>query len=56
MIAREDNSPPLTWKMGRIVEVSPGSDGKFRVVKVNSSGRSLTGPAVKVSTNHLSLK
>ncbi|XP_054272893.1 uncharacterized protein LOC128993159 [Macrosteles quadrilineatus] len=49
VIIHDDNLPPLSWKMGRILEVSPGSDGTVRVVKVKTSGRSLTRPAVKVS-------
>lgn len=49
VILHEDNTPPLTWKMGRITEVFPGSDENVRVVKIKTSGRSLTRPAVKVS-------
>jgi hypothetical protein len=27
VILREENVPPLQWKLGRIVELHPGSDG-----------------------------
>jgi hypothetical protein len=32
VILREENVPPLQWKLGRIVELHPGSDGITRVV------------------------
>nr|CAI5858893.1 unnamed protein product [Callosobruchus analis] len=37
VVLREDNTPPLLWKLGRIVEVVPGPDGLCRVVKVRTS-------------------
>ncbi|XP_043484671.1 uncharacterized protein LOC122512723 [Leptopilina heterotoma] len=33
---RDDNSPPMRWCMGRIVETIPGDDGIVRVVKVRT--------------------
>ncbi|XP_065079415.1 uncharacterized protein LOC135702313 [Ochlerotatus camptorhynchus] len=32
----EDNTPPLKWRMGRVVEIHPGKDGNIRVVKVRT--------------------
>ncbi|XP_063926012.1 uncharacterized protein LOC135139641 [Zophobas morio] len=34
VLVKEDNLPPLQWRLGRIVEVHPGSDGLVRVVTV----------------------
>jgi hypothetical protein len=36
VILVEDNTPPLQWKLGRIVELHPGSDGVVRVVSVKT--------------------
>ncbi|XP_029347204.1 uncharacterized protein LOC100569539 [Acyrthosiphon pisum] len=49
-ILREDNLPPLQWKMVRITKVHPGPDGIIRVVTVtNSAGREFQRPAVKIA-------
>jgi hypothetical protein len=31
------NLPPLSWKMGRIIEVHPAKDNRVRVVKVKTA-------------------
>jgi hypothetical protein len=36
VILVEDNTPPLQWKLGRIVELHPRSDGVVRVVSVKT--------------------
>lgn len=33
----DDNSPPLYWKLGRIVNLHPGPDGRVRVVTVRTA-------------------
>ncbi|CAK9820256.1 hypothetical protein ANTPLA_LOCUS10517 [Anthophora plagiata] len=33
---RDDNCPPLHWKLGRVVNVHPGSDGVVRVATVRT--------------------
>lgn len=37
VILVEDNTPPLQWKLGRILEVHPGNDGVVRVVSVKTN-------------------
>ncbi|XP_055714272.1 uncharacterized protein LOC129808521 [Phlebotomus papatasi] len=32
----EDNAPPLSWPLGRIIETHPGQDGRVRVVTVQT--------------------
>ncbi|XP_055632494.1 uncharacterized protein LOC129772975 [Toxorhynchites rutilus septentrionalis] len=40
VLLRQDNSPPLQWPLGRIVETTTGNDGHTRVVVVQTvSGR-----------------
>ncbi|XP_063368370.1 uncharacterized protein LOC134656776 isoform X2 [Cydia amplana] len=37
VVVKEDNLPPLKWKLGRIVSVIPGSDGINRVADIRTS-------------------
>ena len=36
VLLKEDNTPPGAWRMGRIIQVWPGSDGVVRVVTVKT--------------------
>jgi hypothetical protein len=36
VLLKEDNIPPLKWKLGRIVAVFPGRDGINRVADINT--------------------
>ncbi|GFX35846.1 integrase catalytic domain-containing protein [Trichonephila clavipes] len=40
VLIKNDNSPPLQWKLGKVTETFPGKDGKVRVVKVLDETRS----------------
>ena len=48
VLIKEDNLPPLCWKMGRIVDCHPGSDGVVRVVTVQCATNKLKRPVVKI--------
>lgn len=37
VILKEDNLPPLQWKLGRVVRLYPGTDGVSRVADVTTS-------------------
>lgn len=37
VLLKEDNLPPLKWKLGRIIKLIPGSDGISRVADVRAS-------------------
>lgn len=37
VLIKEDNLPPLCWKLGRILETFPGRDGVVRVVNVKTA-------------------
>ncbi|CAG9109947.1 unnamed protein product [Plutella xylostella] len=37
VVVKEDNLPPLKWRMGRVVAVHPGSDGIARVADIRTS-------------------
>lgn len=49
ILLHEDNLPPLKWKMGRIIDVHPGRDGKVRVVSVHIHGNIVKRPLSKVA-------
>lgn len=34
VLLQEDNSPPLQWRMGRVLQLYPGVDGVARVADV----------------------
>jgi len=39
VIIKEDNIPPLSWSLGRVVRVYAGADGVVRVATVFSRGK-----------------
>jgi len=48
VVVRCDNTSPLTWRMGRIIEVLPGPDGVVRVVRVRTQDGDIVRPVVKL--------
>lgn len=36
VVIREDNTPPLQWRLGRIVDIHPGEDNIVRVVTIRT--------------------
>ncbi|XP_050312874.1 uncharacterized protein LOC126747937 [Anthonomus grandis grandis] len=48
VICKEDGLPPLKWRLGRIIEVHPGSDGIVRSVTFKTSLGVLKRPVVKL--------
>lgn len=48
VIVRNNQSPPLAWCMGRVIQLLPGSDGVVRVVKVLTRNGQLIRPVTKL--------
>ena len=48
VIVKYDNSPPLCWPLGVIVDVLPGKDGIVRNVRVKTNKGVFSRPVVKV--------
>ncbi|UYV79875.1 hypothetical protein LAZ67_18000953 [Cordylochernes scorpioides] len=48
VLLKEDNLPPLKWRMGRINQVYPGEDGLVRVVSVKTADGDLRRAVAKV--------
>lgn len=50
VILKEDNTPPQTWRLGRIIRTYPGSDGVVRVVTIRtSSGATFDRPTTQIA-------
>ncbi|CAH1725392.1 unnamed protein product [Aphis gossypii] len=43
------NNPPMSWQLGRIVEVHPGPDNVVRVVTIRTADGLLKRPVVKIT-------
>lgn len=48
VIIREDNLPPLKWKLGRVMELHPGHDGVPRVLTIRTANRCIKRAVSKV--------
>lgn len=48
VLIKEENMPPLKWRLGRIEDLLPGSDGVVRVVKLKVSTGTMMRPVVKI--------
>lgn len=48
VVVVDNQSPPLMWRLGRIVELFPGTDGHVRVARVLTRSGSVVRPVVKL--------
>lgn len=48
VIIKEDNTPPLRWKLGRVVELHPGSDDLIRVATIRTSSGNIKRSISKI--------
>jgi len=48
VVVIDNQSPPLTWRLGRVVELLPGPDGHVRVARVMTRMGEITRPVVKL--------
>ena len=48
VLVKEDNLPPLKWRMGRVLIVHPGKDHLVRVVTIKTALGELQRPIVKI--------
>ncbi|KZC15198.1 hypothetical protein WN55_00443 [Dufourea novaeangliae] len=48
VVLKEDNLPPLRWKLGRITELHPGADHVTRVVSVQTANGPVKRPVTKI--------
>lgn len=55
VIVKEDNLPPLNWKLGRVTELFPGKDKIVRVVKIKTSGGEIVRAVNKICALPLDL-
>ncbi|XP_075167783.1 uncharacterized protein LOC142239930 [Haematobia irritans] len=48
VVVRDENLPPNEWRLGRILKVHPGSDGRVRIADVLTERGTITRPVVKL--------
>ena len=48
VVIKEENLPPNTWRLGRVVELHTGSDGRVRVVDLRTQRGVLRRPIAKL--------
>ena len=48
VIVKDENLPPLKWKLGRVINTHPGPDGMVRVVTLKTAEGELKRPVVKL--------
>ena len=48
VVLKEDNLPPLRWKLGRITALHPGKDGISRVLSIKTAEGVVQRHATKV--------
>lgn len=48
VILKEANTPPLSWRLGRVTRVHPGRDGVVRVATINTASGEVLRPVVKL--------
>lgn len=48
VLLKDENLPPLKWKLGRIINVHPGTDGLTRVVDVKTAHGTYTRAITKI--------
>jgi len=48
VLIKEDNAPPMKWRMGRLVQLHPGKDSISRVVSIQTSKRIIRRSITKI--------
>jgi hypothetical protein len=48
VIIKDDRFPPLSWRMGRVLDVFPGDDGIIRVVSLKTASGEIKRPITKL--------
>lgn len=48
VLLKDENTPPLHWKIGRVCDVIPGQDGIIRVVSVKTASGTVKRAVAKI--------
>ncbi|XP_075157506.1 uncharacterized protein LOC142230763 [Haematobia irritans] len=48
VVIKDENLPPTAWRLGRVVKVHPGPDGRVRVADILTAKGTITRPIVKL--------
>jgi len=49
VLLRDQNAPPMLWRLGRVIRTYPGKDGSIRVVDVKTNTEIYQRPVTKLS-------
>jgi hypothetical protein len=47
-VIKDENLPPLKWRLGRVIETKLGTDGQVRRVVVRTGDTEIERPVVKI--------
>ncbi|XP_059217616.1 uncharacterized protein LOC131994757 [Stomoxys calcitrans] len=48
VVVKEENMPPNAWRLGRVIKVHPGNDGRVRVADLLTEKGAITRPITKL--------
>lgn len=48
-LLHEDGTPPMQWKLGRVIETHPGPDGRVRVVTLRTRDGTFKRAVARIS-------
>lgn len=48
VVLRDENTPPNSWRLGRITRVYHGNDGRVRVADIHTQKGAITRPITKL--------
>lgn len=48
VVVKEENMPPNAWRLGRVIKVHPGNDGRVRVADLLTEKGTITRPITKL--------
>ncbi|CAG7716870.1 unnamed protein product, partial [Allacma fusca] len=49
VLIKEENLPPLNWRMGRVIKVHPDENNRVRVATIRTSQGEMKRPVVKLA-------
>jgi len=48
VVVKDNQSPQLSWRLGRVIKLFPGADGQVRVARVLTQAGEIVRPVVKL--------
>lgn len=48
VVIKDDNTPPNSWRLGRVTNTFPGRDNLVRIVELKTEKGTITRPVTKI--------